>query len=156
MPLEKSAGGVVFCLHRGKVEYLLLKNKANCWLFPKGLVEEGEKDEEAALREIREETGLENLLLIPGFKEQEKYFFSVKYDYQLQRGWRSGEKVFKIVTYFLFKTKNKKIKLSFEHIDYCWLSFNQAREKITYAEAKKILEKANKFILLKQKTGSKI
>lgn len=153
MPFEKSAGAVVF--HHdsaGKIEYLLLEARAGHWSFPKGLIEENEKPEETAKREIKEETGIENFTLIPGFKEIQKFFFSAKYDYQLQRGWKKGERVFKIVTYFLIQAKTKKVKLSFEHKDYIWLEYKEALEKLTFKNAKVILKKANDFLIMKHIT----
>ena len=50
------------------IQYLLLKHRAGHWNFPKGLIEKGEKLEQAALREVKEEAGLENLKFIKGFK----------------------------------------------------------------------------------------
>ena len=55
-----SAGVVVVHLADSDVQYLLLRAYKN-WDFPKGLVEPGEQPLEAALREVREETTLENL-----------------------------------------------------------------------------------------------
>jgi len=51
---EFSAGGVL--IKNGSV--LLIKNPAGVWTFPKGLVEERETPEEAAVREVLEETGI--------------------------------------------------------------------------------------------------
>jgi 8-oxo-dGTP pyrophosphatase MutT (NUDIX family) len=55
-----SAGVVVVNVVRPRVQYLLLRAYRN-WDFPKGLVEAGETPLEAALREVREETTLDNL-----------------------------------------------------------------------------------------------
>ncbi|MDI6883072.1 MAG: NUDIX domain-containing protein [Patescibacteria group bacterium] len=152
MPLEKSAGAVVF--HRrpaGEIEYLLLGQRAGHWGFPKGLIEAGETSEETAKREVKEEAGIENFSLIPGFKQIQKYFFKVKYDYQLERGWKKGEGVFKIVIYFLCQAKTKEVKLSFEHEDYAWLNFKEALDRLTFRGAKEILKKANDYLELKMK-----
>ena len=132
MPIEKSAGAVVFYRKpAGKIEYLLLEHRAGHWGFPKGLIEKGEKLEETALRECREEAGLEGLHFINGFKETIRYFFKVKYDYQIkERGYKMGENVMKFVTYFLVESKNQKVKLSFEHLKYAWLDFEPAMENL--------------------------
>ncbi len=148
MPFEKSAGAVVF--HRQpneKIEYLLLEHRAGHWAFPKGLIERNESPEETAKREIEEETGITKISLIPGFKETQKYFFKVKYDYQLERGWKKGESVFKIVTFFLVEAKNQKVKISEEHIGYKWLLYKEALEQLTFKNAKEILRKANEFLM---------
>lgn len=55
-----SAGVVVVSLERRKLKYLLLRAYRN-WDFPKGLVEAGERPIDAALREVREETTLDDL-----------------------------------------------------------------------------------------------
>ena len=55
-----SSGVVVVSLVQRKLRYLLLRAYRN-WDFPKGLVEEGEAPIDAALREVREETTLDDL-----------------------------------------------------------------------------------------------
>jgi len=147
MPVEKSAGEVVFYRSRtGKIEYLLLQHRGKQWAFPKGLIEAGESDKEAAKREVTEESGIKDPVLLPDFKEYEKYSFKVKYKYQLRKGWRMNEGVFKIVTFFLAQAKTKKVKLSFEHEDFLWLDYEKAIEKLTHPAAKKILMRANVFL----------
>jgi 8-oxo-dGTP pyrophosphatase MutT (NUDIX family) len=58
----RSAGGIV--LGDGGTIALVRNARASHWLFPKGHVDEGETDEDAARREIEEETGLTNLELL--------------------------------------------------------------------------------------------
>ena len=149
MPIEKSAGIIVFYVESdGEIKYLLLKHKPNSWDFPKGMIEKGEKLEDAALRECREETGIKVEELIPGFKETIKFFFKVKYKYQLERGLKMGETVLKFVTYFLAQAKTKEVKISFEHEDYEWLNFDQVMDALKRRkENKKMLTKANDFII---------
>jgi 8-oxo-dGTP pyrophosphatase MutT (NUDIX family) len=150
MPVEKSAGAVVF--HRdpgGKIEYLLLEHRAGHWGFPKGLIEKGEKLEETVLRECKEEAGLESLHLIPGFKETIRYFFKVKYDYQVkERGYKMGQNIMKFATYFLVESKNQKVKLSFEHINFAWLKFGAALENLKKHNQsnQEVLKKADAFL----------
>lgn len=150
MPLEKSAGAVVFYRRPyGKIEYLLLEHRAGHWGFPKGLIEKGEKLEGTALRECKEEAGLKELHLIAGFKETIRYFFKVKYDYQVEeRGFKMGQNVMKFVTYFLVESKEKKVKLSFEHLNYTWLDFEAAMEnfKKHNQSNQEVLKKANEFL----------
>ena len=148
MPIEKSAGAVVFYRSPVKnIEYLLIKHGPDGnWGFPKGLIEKGEKLEQAALREAKEEAGLDQLTIIDGFKETIRIFFRVKFDYQLERGMKKGETVLKFITYFLAESKSQKVKLSFEHSDFCWLEFEAATEKIKFKTDKEILKKANDFL----------
>lgn len=148
MPKEKSAGAIIFYRNPdNKIEYLLLQHTAENWGFPKGLIEKGEKLEETALRECREETGLEKLELMPGFKETIRYFFKVKYDYQVkERGFKMGESVLKFVTYFLVESKTNDVKISFEHKGFKWLPYEEALKQLTFKNAKEILEKADEFL----------
>jgi len=148
MPVEKSAGAVVFRREKdGTIKYLLLKHRADYWNFPKGLIEKGEGLKEAALREIREETGLKEIKLIPGFKETIRYFFKTKYDYQIARGFKIGQMVLKFVTYFLAESKSEKVKISSEHQDYAWLDFEGMMRKFKkYKINRNILKKTNEFL----------
>lgn len=146
MPVEKSAGAIV-CYRGGEqIEYLLLKHTGtDFWSFPKGLIEPGERLEETARREAEEEAGIRNIFLLEGFKETIRFFMKVKFDYQLERGLKMGETVMKFVTYFLAEVKNKKVKLSFEHEDFVWLSFDQAKQKLKGSN-REVLKKANEFL----------
>lgn len=137
MPIEKSAGAIVFYKSDKKIEYLLLYHemKRIIWGFPKGLVDKGEKLEETARREVGEEASLREIKFIPGFKESIKYFYKWK-----------GKNIFKIVTFFLAQSKTKEVKLSYEHIGYKWLPYEEATEQLTFQNAREILKKANDFL----------
>jgi dATP pyrophosphohydrolase len=56
---ETSAGGVVYRVHEGHALFLLIKDSYQNWGFPKGHLESGERAEDAAMREVREETGID-------------------------------------------------------------------------------------------------
>jgi 8-oxo-dGTP pyrophosphatase MutT (NUDIX family) len=147
MPIEKSAGAIVFKKEASHILFLVLKHQASGhWSFPKGLIEEGESPQETAARETREETGLEYIEIIDDFKEHNKFFFKVKYNYQLKRGLEKGQNVMKIVTYFLAEAKKGEVELSHEHEDYTWLNYPEILERITYKNDKELVEKAYKFL----------
>jgi ADP-ribose pyrophosphatase len=65
--MERSAGGVVYYDAGGDGPvYLLMSNRKGYWEFPKGHVDQGETEEEAAIREVREETGLNDVKIVSG------------------------------------------------------------------------------------------
>ena len=135
---EKSCGVIVFYQTDSKpVEILLLHYPEGHWDFPKGHVEEGEEDIQTALRELEEETGIEEkeLKIIDGFKEKIHYFFM-----------RNSTKVSKTVEFFLAKASHKNITISHEHQGYIWLFIDEALEKLTFNNAKEVLKKVKQFL----------
>jgi 8-oxo-dGTP pyrophosphatase MutT (NUDIX family) len=135
MPVEKSAGAVVFRRENKKIKYLLIQYAWGHWEFPRGLIEKGESLEDTARREIEEEVGIKDIEFIPGFKEWIKFFFRLK-----------GKNIMKIATFLLAETKTEEVKLSFEHKDYAWLEYDAALERLTFKNSKEILKKANDFL----------
>ena len=144
MPKEISAGAVVFRKEDNQIYYLLLHYKSGHWDFPKGHIEEGEKEDETVKREIKEETGIEDVKIIEGFKTWIKYTFRQTYGLEKDEK-KKAPWVFKIVTFYLAETKTKEVKISFEHLRYKWLPYGQAFEQLTFKKAKEILKRANDF-----------
>ena len=72
MIYEKSCGAVVFTRINNQIKYLLIRNLTGIYGFPKGHVEQGETEEETALREVFEEVGLA-VKLLPGFRSQDEH-----------------------------------------------------------------------------------
>lgn len=135
MPVQHSAGAIIYRKESGQIFYLLLHYEEGHWGSAKGHIEKMETIEETARREIREETGLKDIRFINEFKELNQYFFHT----------REG-KVFKTVTFLLAETGTKEVKLSCEHIGFAWLPFEEAMKKITYKNEKQLLQKARDFI----------
>jgi len=78
----------------------------------------------------------------------EKILRAAKETYGLEREKKKkAALVFKIVTFYLAETKTKEVKISFEHIGYKWLPYEQALEQLTFKKAKEILKKTNDFLL---------
>ena len=148
MPREISAGAVVFRKEDNKIYYLLLHYEAGHWGFPKGHIEKGENEEETVKREIKEETGLDDIKIIKGFREYIKYVFRDVYKLE-NRERKQANWVFKIVIYYLGETKTKEVKISFEHIGYKWLPYKEALKRISFKNTKEVLKKANNFLLEK-------
>ena len=135
MPVEHSAGAIVFRRESRARLYLILHYEEGHWGYPKGHIEKGETIEETVRREIREETGIIDLEFLSGFKELTKYFFVSE-----------GQRIFKTVVFLLARTPTQEVKLSFEHIGYDWLPFEEALERITFKDEKTLLQKAEKYI----------
>ena len=91
---------------------------------------------------IKEETGIEDVEFIPGFRERITYFFRKSYDKS-----KKPPLVFKEVVFYLVKTKTKQVRISYEHTRYKWLPYNKAIKQITFKNAKDILERANNYLL---------
>jgi len=132
---EQSAGTVLFIEESKEKLFLLLHYPTGHWDFVKGKIENNESPEQAVIRETKEETGITNIEFIKGFKEKIEYSFKF-----------NGDIVQKEVIFFLAKTNTKQVKISYEHLDYAWLDFNNALNKITYENAKNILIKAKNYL----------
>ena len=135
MKKERSAGIVLYLEKPEGILFLLLNYPTGHWDFVKGKIEHGETEHETAVREAKEETGIADIEFIDGFEEE------INYNFQYE-----GELIYKEVVFFLGKTKTEKITISHEHLDYSWLSYNDALEKTTYQNAKIILSKANNLL----------
>jgi bis(5'-nucleosidyl)-tetraphosphatase len=131
---ERSAGVIVF--HRSRQLTFLLLDYGKYWDYPKGHLEKGEDDLTAALRELHEETGIDNAEFVPGFAKEIVYFFKHS---------RHGL-IRKEVVFFLASVQSKKVKLSNEHVDYAFLPFNEAVERVKYPAAKQVLRDANEYL----------
>jgi 8-oxo-dGTP pyrophosphatase MutT (NUDIX family) len=139
---EKSVGAVIFRKEGGKIYYLLLHYGKAYWGFAKGRVEKGETEKETALREIKEETGIDKIKFIEGFQEHIKYFFRRK-----SQGSKKSYLVSKDVIFYLAETSIKNVKISFEHIGFVWLTYKDAIEHMKFKNSKSILVKANEFLV---------
>lgn len=136
--MERSAGIIIFRKKRSEREYLLLKSsyKKTFWGFSKGIIEPGEKEQQTALREAAEETGLKEIKLLPKFQEKTSFFKTIE-----------GKQVYKEVTWFLGEVLGEeKGKVSCEHQELRWLPYDEAEELLTHQQEKELLQKAEKFL----------
>jgi 8-oxo-dGTP pyrophosphatase MutT (NUDIX family) len=114
---------------------LLLNYAARHWDFVKGNVEQGESEKQTVTRELKEETGIVDAIFVEGFRESISYFYR-----------RQGLTVNKQVVFFLMESQIDRVELSFEHVGYVWLDFQHAMEKLTFKNAKDVLQKAGNFL----------
>ncbi len=121
LPHRLSAGVVVVSLAQRKLKYLLLRAYRN-WDFPKGLVEPGEAAIDAALREVREETTLDDLSFDWGLEFMETGPYN--------KG--------KISRYYIARSKQMQVSLPVnpdlgkpEHHEACWVDFTKALTMVT-------------------------
>ena len=135
---ERSAGAVIFSKDTQR-KYLLLHYSEGHWDFPKGHIEKGESEEQTALREIKEETGITGITFIGGFKENLHYFYTF-----------NKAPIFKSVVFYLAQADKADVILSFEHIGFVWLPYKEALIRLTYKNAKEILKNAETFLDSKQ------
>ncbi len=77
MNKEKSCGAVVFTRRGGEIRFVVVQEASGAYSFPKGHMEGDETEEQTAVREIWEETGLRPAFL-PGFRETDEYELSEK------------------------------------------------------------------------------
>ena len=131
---EKSCGAVVFRKGRD-VEYLLLHYEAGHWDYVKGQVEPSETERDTVMRELKEETSIEDAPFFEGFREEISYFYR-----------REGKTILKKVVFFLLEAKQSEVRLSYEHIGYEWLTFQKAMERLTFSNARKVLTMAHDFL----------
>jgi len=134
---ERSAGFIIFHVEPGegviadRTRFLLL-DYGRFWDFPKGHVEAGETDLQAARRELQEETGLHDIEVVEGFTREITYFF---------RHSRRGL-IRKTVVFFAARSNSKQVTLSSEHAGHAWLFLADAIKRATYASAREVLKQA--------------
>lgn len=126
---EKSCGAIVIYHSGDRYKTLLVRNhNGRNYSFPKGHVEKGETEQQTAVREVREETGLD-IEIIDSFREVADYcpFGKIK----------------KRVVFFMAQTFSDKVRLQEEEIDsYIWVDLFEAHHRCTYDNDLRVIRKA--------------
>ncbi|MCQ2513961.1 MAG: NUDIX domain-containing protein [Ruminococcus sp.] len=132
---EKSCGAIIFYKAKQSTKILLVKNSnGRYWSFPKGHIENDENEQETAIREIKEETGLD-VTLFENFREISEYC--------------PFGKIRKRVVFFLAQAFTDNVKIQEEEIDsYVWVDLQQARKMCSYDNDLRIIDKAETAIHL--------
>lgn len=135
--IDASCGVVPVRLEGRRRLYLLVRHHKGHWGFPKGHAHEDETPQQAAMRELFEETGLtvERLIERPAFVEE--YHFRSK----------KGSEVRKTVTYFVGLVSDQPVRIHPEEIiDYAWGDAEQALARLTFEESQHLLRRVEGFL----------
>ena len=132
MKYEKSCGAIVYTNINGKRLYLIEQMLGGHWGVPKGHIEENEKEEETALREIKEEVGLD-VIIDTGFRAVETY--------------SPKESVIKDVVYFVAYSKSTDTAMQVEEVkDIKWVEINEAIGLIEFQDMQEIIMMADAYL----------
>jgi len=127
---EHSAGGVVTRRKDGFWEFLVIKDRFGRWSFPKGHLEEGERAEETARREVEEETGVRGAVL--AYLGRVRYFFT-----------REGRRIGKTVEWYLMREEGgtpRPQKGEIEEVG--WIRAEELDSLPTYPQMRDLLHRA--------------
>ncbi len=133
---ETSSGGVVFRRDEAGVRFLLIRDPYRNWGLPKGHVEDGETPEQAAVREVGEETGLNALDVVAPLPTIDWFFRS------------EGRLVHKVCHFYLLEcASGDAVPQHAEGISECvWRPFGAALAQLTYANAREVLRAAGQHL----------
>jgi 8-oxo-dGTP pyrophosphatase MutT (NUDIX family) len=125
-----AAGGVIVHRSTDNPKVLLVhRPRYDDWSFPKGKLDPGESIEEAALREVREETGIQCKIL--------RKIAALRYVYHT----RNGKSRPKVVHYFLMEPITKEVRVPGVEVDRGeWLDFEIARKTLSYKRDRELLD----------------
>jgi 8-oxo-dGTP pyrophosphatase MutT (NUDIX family) len=141
---EVSAGGVVYRRQGGGVEIALIHVRGR-WGLPKGHVEAGESPDQAALREVREETGLEGRVA--------RKLGEIHYSYREKRAAQHQEvKVYKRVHFYLVRYLRGDVRDHDYEVDEArWFPIDEALRSLRFATERKMVNRAKALLADREK-----
>jgi 8-oxo-dGTP diphosphatase len=135
---EISAGGIVYRGDHGGTEVALIRVR-NRWGLPKGHVEEGESVQETALREVREETGLDGRVVAK--------LGDITYWYTNKTHEGEPIRIFKRVYFFLVRYLGGDVRQHDEEVEEAsWMPIGEAVNKLAYPTEREMMRKAIAFL----------
>ena len=167
MEREFSAGGVVLRKMRGRWFLAVIepqmerpkkpatrkiaasKPPTSIVALPKGTIDEGEKPEQTALRELSEETGVQAALI--GKLADIKYFYV--------RNWGNHARVFKIVSFYLLLYRSGRLgdispEMRIEVHKAFWLALDDAPKTLSYQGEREVVQKARQYVKAHPELGA--
>ncbi len=141
---EVSAGAVVFRTSpRGDRQFLLLQYRAGHWEFPRGHMEVGETEQETALREICEETGITDVRIFSGIRTTMQFSYVARgEEYRKRKNDKACAVVWKRVIFLAAEVPmDAAVRISHEHITYRWVNYEHAMNMLTFRNARGVLSR---------------
>lgn len=128
--LVKAAGGVVWRLHEGELQILLVhRERYDDWSLPKGKLDKHESHEDGALRETEEETGYRCIL---------------GHELRCTR-YIDGKGRPKTVRYWEMTVAEGEFRANHETDQILWLGLQEAREKMSYGHDAEVVDSFSRF-----------
>ena len=138
---EKSVGCVIYRKRGDQTLFLLVQYRSWQWDFPKGHTEKDETEEQTMRREVEEETKINDLKILPGFRYQVRYFYTAKGNEKKERETEGrGIYIFKKAVYFAAQTFTEKVVIDFENKNYVWLAYEDVLKKLSNDGSRKIIK----------------
>lgn len=132
MKKEISCGCVIFDKDTHSKVLIVYEKDRNFWGFPKGHIEEGETEIQTALREVKEEVGIDVKIL------DEKYRYEINYIIE-------NKQVDKTSVFYIAEPVDENVKITNQEAeieDSKWVTVDEAFDTLTFDNTKEVLEKA--------------
>jgi 8-oxo-dGTP pyrophosphatase MutT (NUDIX family) len=143
---EVSAGGVIYRRHQGTLEVALIHVR-NRWGLPKGHIEEGESAGQTAVREVREETGLEGKLTAK--------LGEIRYSYRARTSKGEPIRIAKRVYFYLLRCLRGDVRDHDHEVDEArWVPIGHAIDRLKFPSERKMVRRAMSFLSARDRVKS--